>query len=149
LFRLICVFCVCHVCVLCVSCVCHVCVNRHRHRRLRGRVQACRALHYGLYLSRALVYACVVCVCVCMRMCVCLHTHIRPGMCVCWHAFVCVFVCVFAFVCACLCVYIYICIYIYVYIYIHISQACHALDYRVASIGRIDKIIGLFCKRAL
>jgi len=55
------------------------------------------------------------------------------------------------------CTYIYIythmrCAHIYIYIHIHFTDMCTPqveISYGVALVSRIDKIIGLFCKRAL
>ena len=52
----------------------------------------------------------------------------------------------------CLYAYIHKCIYTFVYIYMHIdmyahtSLAIYAFEYGVASIGRLLKVIGLFCR---
>ena len=56
-------------------------------------------------------------------------------------------------------IYIYIYVYIYIYIYIHIYVLTHkhahifrglaSWGYGVATISRLLKLIGLFCKRAL
>jgi len=71
-------------------------------------------------------------VCVCLRACVC--------------------------VCLCLCVYMYmyinryshnfirVCIHMYIHIFVYDFPD---IVYGVALVSRIDKIIGLFCKRAL
>jgi len=45
--------------------------------------------------------------------------------------------------------YIYIYTHINIYIYVYIYVCIHIYRYGVASVSRIDKIIGLFCKRAL
>jgi len=43
--------------------------------------------------------------------------------------------------------YIYVCVYVYVYVYINLYAMCvDASSYGVATISRLLKIIGLFCR---
>jgi len=54
-------------------------------------------------------------------------------------------VCVWVYSCVCVCVFEYMYKYLYMHLYIQGTIA----SYGVASVSRIDKIIGLLCKRAL
>ena len=49
--------------------------------------------------------------------------------------------------CVCI-VYVFVCVYVAVAVAVSVAVACLCL-YGVASVSRIDKIIGLFCKRTL
>ena len=53
----------------------------------------------------------------------------------------------------CTYVYVYVCVYVYIFLLIYLKRYPAGLlptsSYRVASASRIDKIIGLLCKRAL
>ena len=73
-----------------------------------------------------------------------------------------IYVCICMYMAMYMYVYIYICLYIYIHIYIYInihiyiyvhsrpaSECNLGPSHGVALISRIDKIIGLFCKRAL
>ena len=79
-----------------------------------------------------------VCVCVCADQCVC----------------VCVCVCVCACVCVCVCVFVCVCARVCVRVRANSISTqkrptCYPPCYGVATISRLLKIIGLFCKRAL
>jgi len=72
----------------------------------------------------------------CMHMCVCVTA------CVCIHVYICVYVCVCSgYVGSC---FKYTQVYTYTNTNMYITR-----HYGVATVSRIDKIIGLFCKRAL
>jgi len=74
---------------------------------------------------------------------------------------VCVFVCICVFVCVCLNVWVwlsvsvcvFVCVWMHVgvgeYVCVCVSVGLHRLTHGVALVSKIDKIIGLFCKRAL
>jgi len=95
------------------------------------------------------VHVCVVCVCAYMGLCGCMWVC----LCGCIHCYnVCgaiivrVHVCV---VCVCVCVYTYT---IFQQNMVHICVVCRYVKknaYGVASVSRINKMIGLFCKRVL
>jgi hypothetical protein len=119
------------VCVCACICVC-VCV----------RVCACVLLCVCVCVC-ACVYMCVyVCACVCVCVCVCVRA--------CGHACavcMCVSVCICVRVCMRVCAWFHFLVSACAYTTGQImSQYCY---YGVASISRIDTIIGLFCKRAL
>ena len=64
-------------------------------------------------------------------------------ICICVYIHMCVYTsCIYIYVYICICVYVHMCVYKY-------GNAHTSATYGVASVSRIDKIIGLFCKRAL
>ena len=119
----------------CVTCYYHCCVCLVAARK-----------RYSLHMC-VCVHACV-CVCVCGRTCVC----------------VCVCLCVFVCVCACnrstrcckktksiKCQATFRCVHIRIHIYTHIciyvNNRTQSEDvYGVATVSRINKIMGLFCR---
>jgi hypothetical protein len=105
--------------------------------------------HHLYPLHRAAQVHTRVCMYVCMYVCiyVCMH--------------VCMYMCVYVFMHVCMHVCMYVCMYIsdretenlralvHVYAHVHWWCRCGTYTYGVASVSRIDKIIGLFRKRAL
>jgi len=87
-----------------------------------------------------------ICVCVCVRACVCVCVHAYVHVCMC--VGVCVYIYMWVGRWVCMCVYVGV-VYTYVYVCIRVCTSCMPESYGVASISRIDKIIGLFWKRAL
>jgi len=80
------------------------------------------------------IRTCLFCACMCVCMCVCLYVCV----------YVCVFVCVYVCVCVCMCVCMreLVCV---IHVYIIHAHACNVCC-GVATVSRIDKIIGLFCR---
>ena len=93
--------------------------------------------------------ACVCCVCVCVCVfvcvcvCVCVWVCVRVCLCLCLCLFVCLFVCVYVCVCACVCACV-LCCKRFLESQLNNRYTTHG----VATISRLLKIIGLFCKRA-
>ena len=111
----------------------------------------CACVTLYLYISMYVMYVSGVRVCVSHYMCVC-HT-----MCVCVTLYLYINVsdvCVWS---VCVCVPLHVCVshYIYISMYVmYVSGVCvcaslYTSRYGVATISRLLKIIGLFCKRAL
>jgi len=70
---------------------------------------------------------------------------------VCTISYLCIFTCVYTFVrsvCGKHIRCVYCSVFVYIYVRVHICVVCHT-RYGVATISRLLKIIGLFCKRAL
>jgi len=74
------------------------------------------------------------------------YTYVYIYMCVYTHLHICIYVYIYT------CVYIYMCIYIHIYIHREIFMYIHIDTWYVlwvATISRLLKLIGLFCRRAL
>ena len=64
--------------------------------------------------------------------------------------YICIDICIYIHTCTEPYTYIYICIYIYIYVHSRPASECNlGPSHGVALVSRIDKIIGVFCKRAL
>ena len=110
------------------------------------------------------VFICVsVCVFVLLCLCSCLCLGLCLGVCLFVFAFAFLFFCVRVGLCLCLCVglclglclrlclFVFVLVFWYIYVQLHLFLQDHDIffSYGVATISRLLKIAGLFCKRAL
>ena len=140
---------------VCCTCICAIAQSRKCQRNCT--ISWVSWVSFFFFFGQSLLYMhirnCEI-MCTNAYTCMCIYMHVQIHVCVC----MCVCVCV----CVCVCKYIYIYIYIYIYtytymhIYIYTYKCMYLVFYDqdeiccgVASVSRIDKIIGLFCKRDL
>ena len=116
----------------------YMCAPHERYMCVKYGVEQNCFSHTYTHTHTHTIPACVcVCVCVCVRVCVCACVGVRLCVCVC--------------VCVCVCAGLCVCVFVW-------NDQCEVrcktvgdwcITHEVATISRLLKIIGLFCKRVL